>query len=124
MKSDRAWWLMVISYASLLILLFVGTYAGAPESIQGDDDLAGAAAVFSFFKAIPLLLFIPGLVKKSHYAASWLSYMSMLYFVVIIASGGTVWMWYQVITIVVLFLSSMMFTRWKKAEENADQAAG
>ncbi len=75
--------------------------------------------MFWLVKCIPLLLFIPGIIKKSHYAASWLAYMAMFYFVVIIATGAGTWMWLQVLTIALMFIASLMFTRWKKAEEQA-----
>jgi uncharacterized membrane protein len=45
--------------------------------------------------------------------------MAMFYFVVIIATGAGIWMWLQVLTIALMFIASLMFTRWKKAEEQA-----
>ena len=119
MKSNRAWWAMLLCYVSLFGLLLTGTYASAPEHVKGDEDILGATLIFWLLKCIPLLLFIPGIIKKSHHAASWLSYMAMFYFVVIIATGAGIWMWLQVLTIALMFIAALMFTRWKKAEEQA-----
>jgi uncharacterized membrane protein len=119
LKSDKAWWAVISLYVALLAFLLIGTYSGAPETVKADDDIAGATLMFWLLKSLPLFLFIPGLLKKSHYAASWLSYVTMLYFVVIIAMGAGIWMWAQVSALILLFVACMLFTRWKKAEEQA-----
>jgi uncharacterized membrane protein len=67
------------------------------------------------------LLFIPGLIKRSHYAAAWLSYASMLYFVIIISFSSGYWLWAQASIIFILFMSSMLFTRWQKADEKSKE---
>ena len=65
--------------------------------------------------SLPLLLFIPGILKKSPYVASWLSYVSLMYFVLVMALSSGVWIWLLSASSVMMFLGSMMFTRWQKA---------
>lgn len=109
MNATNAWRMMVLTYISLLASMLVGALMSLPE--------IPAAIVLWLTVSLPLFLFIPGLIKRSHYAASWLAYTTMLYFVVVIAFSQGSWLWIQASAIVVLFLSSMLFTRWQKAED-------
>lgn len=111
MNAGNAFRLMILSYFSLILLMLTGAVSSIAE--------LPAALVLWLAVSIPLFLFIPGLINRSHYAASWLSYMSMLYFVVVIAFSQGVWLWTQASALIVLFMSSMLFTRWQKAEDKA-----
>lgn len=126
MNATNAWRVMVLCYLSLLVIMLASTFINAPETIEGLSELLQGGIFFWVLKSLPLFLFIPGLLKRSHYAASWLSYTSMLYFVVIIAFSQGVWLWAQASVLFVLFMSSMLFTRWQKTEdklENVNTAA-
>jgi len=118
-KSTKAWWVLILSYIALLGSMLLSTFEGAPTTIESESDLVLSGVIFWALKCLPLFLFIPGLIKKSHYAASWLSYAIMLYFVLIIAFGTDGWMWVQSAAMITLFIAAMLFTRWKKAEERA-----
>jgi uncharacterized membrane protein len=50
-----------------------------------------------------------------------LSYASMLYFVIIISFSSGYWLWAQASVIFILFMSSMLFTRWQKADEKSKE---
>ncbi|MEK9711396.1 MAG: DUF2069 domain-containing protein [Thalassolituus sp.] len=117
MKVRNTRIIMILSYLVLIAVITTGTFFNAPESVTSTQDLVLQGLYFSALKLLPLLLFIPGLISGSHYAASWLSYMTMLYFVLTIAFGNGGLMWLQVLSIMTLFMSSMLYTRWKKAEE-------
>lgn len=117
MNATNAWRVMVLCYLSLLVIMLASTFINAPETLEGQSELLQGGIFFWVLKSLPLFLFIPGLLKRSHYAAAWLSYTSMLYFVVIIAFSQGVWLWAQASVIFVLFMSSMLFTRWQKAED-------
>lgn len=126
MNATNAWRVMVLCYLSLLVIMLTSTFINAPDTIEGQSELLQGGIFFWVLKSLPLFLFIPGLLKRSHYAASWLSYTSMLYFVVIIAFSQGVWLWAQASVLFVLFMSSMLFTRWQKTEdklENVNTAA-
>lgn len=68
-------------------------------------------------------MFIPGLISGSHKTASWLSYVSMIYFVLAIllmfTAGANIWGTLMPISTLVLFTATMLYTRWKKEEEKA-----
>lgn len=64
---------------------------------------------------LPLLIFIPGLLKQTHRTYSWICFMSLMYFVIIIPLLMSRWLWSDwVITMLVctLFISAMMTSRW------------
>lgn len=121
MNASNAWRMMVLSYVSLLALMLASTFINAPEAIEGQSELLQGGLFFWGLKSLPLLLFIPGLMKRSHYAAAWLSYASMLYFVIIISFSSGYWLWAQASVIFILFMSSMLFTRWQKADEKSKE---
>lgn len=64
---------------------------------------------------VPLLIFIPGLIKQTHRTYSWICFMTLMYFVIIIPLLMSRWLWSDwIITILVcsLFISAMMTSRW------------
>lgn len=64
---------------------------------------------------LPLLIFIPGLIKQTHRTYSWICFIALMYFVIIIPLLMTRWLWSDwVITLLIcsLFISAMMTSRW------------
>ncbi len=120
-RANRAWQVLVASYAGLLLLLLVSTLSNPPESITEPLMLWVTGVGYWLLKVVPLLLFIPGLRQRSHKAASWLAYMIMLYFVFAVMDaftpGSGVFGWLMVLLSLSVFVSSMMFTRWQKRVE-------
>lgn len=114
-----AYYSMIASYAATLLVLLLSTFANAPDRQNNGAMWLAAGLILWLFKISPLLLFIPGLVKRSHKAAAWLSYVSMLYFIfailLVFTSGAASWGWLMTLSTLILFISSMLFTRWQKA---------
>ena len=112
---------LLSSYISLILILLVSTFASGGEHTEGTS--IAAPIVLWLFKCLPLLLFIPGLISGSHKTASWLSYVSMIYFVLAIllmfTAGADIWGTLMPISTLVLFTATMLYTRWKKEEEKA-----
>lgn len=117
MKLKVSYWLTVASFLALLLILLGQTYSHAPAAGHWWEGL-----LLWGFKVFPLLLVIRGLIQQRHTSATWLSFLSMLYFIfgVLLAftRGGEFYGWLMSIDTLVLFMASMMFTRWKK-EQNA-----
>jgi uncharacterized membrane protein len=107
------------SYISLILVLLFSTLASGGEHTK--DTTIAAPIVLWLFKCVPLLLFIPGLISGSHKTASWLSYVTMIYFVLAIllmfTAGTNIWGILMPLTTLVLFTATMLYTRWKKAAE-------
>lgn len=64
---------------------------------------------------LPLLIFIPGLLKPKHRTYSWMCFVLLMYFLIIIPLLMSSWHWsYWVMTILVstLFVAAMMTSRW------------
>lgn len=121
MKTTIAYVTMATTYVLILLILLAQTLANAPQDSDSGTALLWLSGVgIWLFKILPLLILIPGLIEKRHRTATWLSFMSMFYFIlgVLLAftPGGSLWGWLLSIGTLLLFLSSMLYTRWKKAE--------
>ncbi len=111
--------ILLSSYLGLIIVLLASTLASGGEHTEGTS--LAAPIVLWLFKCLPLLIFIPGLISGSHKTASWLSYVTMIYFVMAIllmfTTGADIWGTLMPLTTLILFISTMLYTRWKKEEE-------
>lgn len=66
-------------------------------------------------KLIPLLIFIPGLIKQTFRTYSWICFVCLVYFVAIfpVAYTRSLWSdWLITALVTILFISSMMTSRW------------
>jgi uncharacterized membrane protein len=110
---------LLSSYISLIIILLASTLASGGEHTEGTS--IAAPIVLWLFKSLPLLIFIPGLISGSHKTASWLSYVTMIYFVLAIllmfTAGADIWGTLMPLTTLILFIAAMLYVRWKKEEE-------
>jgi uncharacterized membrane protein len=64
---------------------------------------------------LPLLLFIPGLLKNFHRTYSWLCFVVLMYFIAIVPLLMSRWWisdWILLIFICILFIAAMMTSRW------------
>lgn len=64
---------------------------------------------------IPLLIFIPSLLRATHRTYSWLCFVSLIYFVVIVPLLMTRGLWSDWIIMLLsctLFIAAMMTSRW------------
>ena len=111
----------IASYLGLLAAIFGAVLAGGSEATK---DMSIGIPIFIWaVLCIPLLIFIPGLISGGHKSASWLSYVTMIYFIgsilVFFTPKGEFWGGLMVISTLTLFISTMLYTRWKKEEEKA-----
>jgi len=120
MKTQQAFIATVSSYLVTLLILLISTFASAPEADMPLWLYVASGIGIWLFKILPLLLFVPGLIARKHSTTAWLSYMSMLYFVLAIllayTPGASLWGWAMALSTMVLFLASMLYTRWRKAD--------
>jgi uncharacterized membrane protein len=111
--------ILLSSYIGLIIILLASTLASGGEHTEGTS--IAAPIVLWLFKCLPLLIFIPGLISGSHKTASWLSYVTMIYFVLAIllmfTAGADIWGTLMPLTTLILFIAAMLYVRWKKEEE-------
>ena len=74
----------------------------------------------------PLLILVPGLFRDSLRTVAWLSFVSLLYFLLVVprvfAESDSLRTWLELATVVVLFLSSMFYLRCR-GRELRDRAA-
>ena len=70
-------------------------------------------------KILPLLIFIPGFIKKKYRTYSWICFAILPYFIWIIplVMGRGSWGdWVMTLLIVTLFIASMMTSRWMQQQ--------
>jgi uncharacterized membrane protein len=111
--------ILIMSYIGLIAILLASTFASGGEHTEGTT--IAAPIVIWLFKCLPLLIFIPGLVNGNHRTASWLSYVTMIYFVLAIllmfTAGADIWGTLMPLATLVLFTAATLYTRWKKEDE-------
>lgn len=68
----------------------------------------------------PLLVFLPGLLRGSWKTHLWLCFVVMVYFTVTVSElfdpQPSLADWLELLLIVVIFVASMLFARWKQRE--------
>lgn len=118
-KVKQAKAVTIAAYLVLLLSLGWSTFAGAPSS----DEIAGNWLLTGLFlwtiKSIPLLIFIPFLIKDTERVYGWLSYVSMLYFILAILLAFTpqsrIVGAIATLASTVLFVGCLLVIRWGKA---------
>lgn len=96
--------LVRISYAGLLVIFTL-------LNLINDNG----RVLLWLLQIVPLLIFIPALMKETHRTYSWLCFVSLMYFAVIIPLLMSRWLWSDwLITFLVtlLFIAAMMTSRW------------
>jgi len=80
----------------------------------------GAPLVFWLAKLLPLLIFVPGMWRDKLRSYIWLSFVSLGYFVLaverVFAQPGSYLASGSLVAIVVLFIASMLYVRWRARE--------
>ncbi|MDO6683030.1 MULTISPECIES: DUF2069 domain-containing protein [unclassified Oceanobacter] len=120
-KARLAYRCLIGSYIALLLVLLVSTLSNPPAAAEPGLSMWLTGFGIAVFKSLPLMLFIPGLIARSHKSAAWLAYMILLYFVVSIlflfTPGSGTWGWLMVFACLAIFISAILFTRWQKRVE-------
>lgn len=117
-KANRIYQLSLTLYAGLVLSLLAETWwlNPPPGSILG----------ISALQLLPLLLPLPGLLKRGLRAASWLCFILCFYFI-----SGVLDVWFRpeqpqgwLITgfSVLLFICSMLFIRWQAQANRSNQS--
>ncbi len=122
-KTQYAYLTLLSSYLATWIILLISTFAAAPENANISTSSYWLTGITVWLvKIIPLLIFIPGLYRKSERTSAWLAYVSMLYFIfavlLIYTPHAFYYGWAMSISSMLLFLSCMFYTRWYKAQQN------
>ncbi|MFA5494396.1 MAG: DUF2069 domain-containing protein [Porticoccaceae bacterium] len=102
-------WARRITWASYCLFLL---------SMVTGSILSGTPASLIVISTLPLLLFLPGLVRENYKSLSLLCFVTLMYFTVMVVK---VWEPQRtpvdilsLALIVVLFSAAMMFSRWKQ----------
>jgi uncharacterized membrane protein len=107
--------LAIVSYIGLLILIIASVInSNAPAEVS--------RTLMYSVKLIPLIIFIPGLLKMSARTHVWLCFVVLFYFT---QSVVNVWLskgyWFDVLTCITtisLFIASMMYAHWHREGAN------
>lgn len=71
-------------------------------------------------KLLPLLLFLPGMLRDRLRSFIWLCFVSLLYFITLVerlfATPQAVLPWLGMVAVVTLFCSAMFYVRWRARE--------
>lgn len=101
-----------------LFLVLISWFNFAPPGQVAAQDFASNLKLW-FVKIIPLLIFVPGFITKQYRTYSWLCFGVLPYFIWLtpLVMGRGAWSdWVMTLLIVVLFISSMMTSRWMQQQ--------
>ncbi len=97
----------LVSWTSYILLLVSLCAAGLA---------AGTPTVLLVFGLVPLLLFVPGMIRRSHRSFSYLCFVALLYFTVIVTNlfkPDRSWLdAVALAAVVILFVAAMLCSRW------------
>ena len=103
----------LVSFAAVVLLLSLQTFGIARLQLL-------TRAVLWVVWVLPLLLFLPGLLRGAWKSYLWLCFMILVYFTITVSKlfdpRRTPADWLELVAIVVLFVSAMMFARWRQRE--------
>jgi uncharacterized membrane protein len=110
--SDRAHVMVWVSWLLLLGVQFV------------DAFLSQMPWLFWLVKIVPLLIFLPGMLRNNLRSYIWLCFVCLLYFQTMVlrlfAQPTSVLAITGMIAVVVLFTAAMLFVRWRAREARAE----
>ena len=76
--------------------------------------------IFWLAKILPLLIFLPGMLRNNLRSYLWLCFVCLLYFLVLVerlfAQPNSFLAVTGMVAVVVLFIASMLFVRWRARE--------
>lgn len=108
--------LALASYAGLLVVLTLEVFGIAALEPQS------RAFLWAIF-CLPLLVFLPGMLRGSWKTYLWLCFVLLVYFTVVVTNlffpDANAFDWTELVLVCVLFLSSMLFGRWRQRELQA-----
>lgn len=105
-----------IIWASYILLLLMMTITSLPSFLpEGSSPW-----VIGGVKLFPLLIVLPGLIKDSLRAYTWLCFIVLFYFTqavveAFLSKGGSLDLFITLLT-VAIFLSAMFYIKWERAE--------
>lgn len=92
-----------------------------------DVLLGGLPWVLWLGKLLPLVIFLPGMLRDRLRSYIWLCFVSLLYFITLVerlfAYPGSVAAICGMLAVVLLFCAAMLYVRWRARELRAIQSA-
>jgi len=114
--SDKAYTLTWMSWAALLCSEIL------------DAWVHQVPPIIWVGKVLPLLIFLPGMVKNNLRSYIWLCFVSLLYFIALVerlvARPENTVAAVGLLAVVTLFIAAMLFVRWRAREIKAAAEAG
>lgn len=106
---------VLVSYALLLVMFTYVTVIAPP--MERDPNY-----VTWMMHLLPLLIFLPGMLRGSHRTFIYLCFMLLIYFMLAVANAFLPeygwYPWVEIVLTVVLFVSAMMHSRWLQGQNN------
>lgn len=91
-----------------------------------DAWLTSAPAIIWVGKLLPLLIFLPGMLKDNLRSYIWLCFISLMYFIALVertfAEPHSALAWFGLACVIVLFSAAMLYVRWRAKALKAAQA--
>lgn len=97
------------SLLALLLALLFATAAAAPLPTR---------VVLAAFATMPLVVFLPGMLRGQWKTFQWLCFVVLLYFMQVVlrlfGPQATLLHWLELLLVCTVFISSMLYARWRR----------
>ena len=117
--APLARWTGILTWLSYLLLF---------GQQLADAWLTSAPAIIWAGKLLPLLVFLPGMLKDRLRSYIWLCFISLMYFIALVertfAESHSVLAWFGLGCVVVLFSAAMLYVRWRAKALKASNETG
>ncbi|MBB3047396.1 putative membrane protein [Litorivivens lipolytica] len=118
-KADLAWRVLLVCFVIELVVLTLTTWWLHQEGRQ-------PSLTIWLVRIVPLLVFVPGMLKRNPRSLAWLCFVILMYFMIAVTEAmSPLRLWINHIEValsVVIFLSAMMTIRWQAQAERKRRA--
>lgn len=108
-----------VVFASYILLLLMYTYVSIIVPPMERD----ANYVVWLMHLLPLIIFLPGMLRSSSRTYIYLCFMLLIYFMLSVANAFLPeygWHpWVEILLLLILFISAMMHARWLQGQQNS-----
>ena len=105
----------------------VASFAGLIVTQLLDSWLRQAPPIIWALRVLPLLIFLPGLLRDNLRTCVWVCFVSLMYFVTLVLrlfkDVADPVSWSGMVCVVLVFCTGMYYVRWRTREQNAAREA-
>lgn len=106
--------------ARAAFMLLAASFLGLFAVQLGYIAVRGEPWILWVGRLLPLLIFLPGLVRRAPRSIIWLCFVSLMYFIGgvenLFATPGSILAWFGMLCVITVFIAGMLYVRWQSRD--------